>query len=81
MTGAYYSVNHLLYMIGWEKGGVGMSVNEYVKFITQTVVAHFDQPKQQRRNRRLEKKSQRAPILFRWFGVIPFAVQQMFRKK
>ncbi|RDI41168.1 YqzE family protein [Falsibacillus pallidus] len=58
-----------------------MSTNDYVKFITQTFVKHFDQPVAERREQRSIRKDQRPSLLFQWFGVIPYAFIMMFKKK
>ncbi|MFE8695463.1 YqzE family protein [Cytobacillus sp. FJAT-53684] len=58
-----------------------MNSNDYVKYITQTVVKYIDQPKDERKKYRLEKKDRREPFLFKWFGVIPYALAAMVKKK
>ncbi|MDQ0269421.1 YqzE family protein [Cytobacillus purgationiresistens] len=49
-----------------------MNSNEYVKYITQTVVKYIDQPKDERKKNREDKKEEKASVLFRWFGIIPY---------
>ncbi|WP_343803393.1 YqzE family protein [Bacillus carboniphilus] len=58
-----------------------MSMNDYVKFITQTFVQHYDQPKEKRKEKRIQKKEQKAPFLVNWFGLVPFAVLSIFKRK
>jgi len=65
-----------------------MKSNDYIKYITQTVVQYIDQPKDERKKQRLEKKQMKEPFLTKWFGVVPFAlystihsINKMKRKK
>ena len=58
-----------------------MSMNDYVKFITQTVVQHYEQPKDQRKHKKQQKKENKQPFLMRWFGLLPFAFYSIFKKK
>ncbi|MBP2240860.1 hypothetical protein J2Z40_001419 [Cytobacillus eiseniae] len=58
-----------------------MKSNDYVKYITQTVVKYIDQPKDERRKQRLNKKDIKEPFLFKWFGVIPYALHAIVKRK
>ncbi|WP_335872802.1 YqzE family protein [Bacillus sp. 2205SS5-2] len=58
-----------------------MSVNDYVKFVTQNLVQHFDKPKAERKSLRKKRKQQKASFLFRWFGVIPYILMGVFKRK
>lgn len=58
-----------------------MNTNDYVKYITQTVVKYIDQPKDERKKIREEKKNEKESFLFRWFGIIPYAILQMKKRK
>ncbi|MEW9107721.1 YqzE family protein [Cytobacillus gottheilii] len=49
-----------------------MKSNDYVKFMTETFVKYMDQPKDERKKNRQQKKVEKEPFLFRWFGVIPY---------
>lgn len=49
-----------------------MKSNDYVKFMTETFVKYIDQPKDERKKHRMQKKTEKEPFLFRWFGVIPY---------
>ncbi len=62
-------------------GGMNMNTNEYVKFLTQQFVQYYDQPKEQRKKHRLERKENRTDFISEWFGVIPFAIMMLFIKK
>ncbi|MED3571657.1 YqzE family protein [Cytobacillus praedii] len=58
-----------------------MKSNDYVKYITQTVVKYIDQPKDERKKSRLEKKNAKEPFLLKWFGIIPYAIYDLFNRK
>jgi hypothetical protein len=63
------------------KAGVTMKTNDYVKYITQTVVKYIDQPKEERKKMKLAKKEAEATFLFRWFGILPFLLMSSIKKK
>lgn len=54
-----------------------MSVNDYVKFMTQEIVQYMDKPKDDRKKQRQQKKQERQPFAVRWFGVLPYALIMM----
>lgn len=58
-----------------------MKTNDYVKYITQTVVKYIDQPKEERKRIKQAKKEAEATFLFRWFGILPFLLMSRFKKK
>lgn len=58
-----------------------MKTNDYVKYLTQTVVKYIDQPKEERKRLKQEKKEAEATFLFRWFGILPFLFMSNFKKK
>ena len=53
--------------------GERMKTNDYVKFMTQTAVKYMNQPKDERTRQRTERKNNKEPFLYRWFGVVPMA--------
>jgi YqzE-like protein len=55
-----------------EAGGVSMKTNDYVKYMTQTIVKYADQPKDERKRMRLERKEAKASFWYRWFGILPY---------
>jgi hypothetical protein len=63
------------------KAGVTMKTNDYVKYLTQTVVKYIDQPKEERKKIKQAKKEAEATFLFRWFGIIPFLLMSSIKKK
>ncbi|GAC89673.1 hypothetical protein KN10_0109 [Anoxybacillus flavithermus NBRC 109594] len=62
-----------------------MAGNDYVKFMTEQVVKYLDQPRDERKKQRQQKKEfkkqQKQPFLYRWFGVIPYAIILLFKRK
>ncbi|MCM2607145.1 YqzE family protein [Rossellomorea marisflavi] len=53
-----------------------MSVNDYVKFLTQTVVQHYNKSPQERKTIRKQRKTRKEPFLS-VFGKIPYAVGRL----
>jgi hypothetical protein len=51
-----------------------MKTNDYVKYMTQTIVKYVDQPKDERKRLRDERKLGRASFWYRWFGILPYVV-------
>ncbi|MEH7107296.1 YqzE family protein [Bacillus sp. JJ1764] len=51
-----------------------MKTNDYVKYMTQTFVKYVDQPKDERKRLRLERKQERASFWYRWFGILPYVL-------
>lgn len=58
-----------------------MKTNDYVKYITQTFVKYIDQPKDARKKLKDERKVLKEPFLLRWFGVIPYLLIGLFKRK
>ncbi|AJI22667.1 YqzE family protein [Priestia megaterium] len=58
-----------------------MKTNDYVKYMTQQFVQYMDQPKEERKTKKIQKKEERAPFANRWFGVIPLSFMLWYRKK
>jgi hypothetical protein len=54
------------------KAGVSMKTNDYVKYMTQTLVKYADQPKDERKRLREERKQAKASFWYRWFGILPY---------
>lgn len=49
-----------------------MKTNDYVKYMIQTFVKYIDQPKEERKRIRLERKESKASFWYRWFGILPW---------
>lgn len=58
-----------------------MKTNDYVKYITQTVVKYIDQPKDERIKLKQQRKDEKASFWFRWFGILPYALIGLMKKK
>jgi hypothetical protein len=58
-----------------------MKTNDYVKYMTQTIVKYVDQPKDERKRLRYERKQARASFWYRWFGILPYVVYTEIKKR
>ncbi|MBM4762272.1 YqzE family protein [Bacillus sp. B15-48] len=58
-----------------------MKTNDYVKYLTQTVVKYADQPKEDRMKSKEVRKAEKPPFLFRWFGILPYALMLFLKRK
>nr|WP_273753201.1 YqzE family protein [Alkalicoccobacillus gibsonii] len=52
-----------------------------MKFITQQAVIQMDKPTTLRKEERKQRKTARASLSFRAFGIIPMAIGWFFRRK
>lgn len=58
-----------------------MNTNDYVKYLTQTFVQYMDQPKEERKKLRAERKGLKEPFMLRWFGILPYLILFSFRRR
>jgi hypothetical protein len=58
-----------------------MSLNDYVKYLTQQAVIRMDQPKEERLTKKLERKADRQPFSTQAFGMIPLGISLFWRKR
>jgi hypothetical protein len=63
------------------KAGVSMKTNDYVKYMTQTIVKYVDQPKDERKRLRTERKETKASFWYRWFGILPYVLYFEVKKR
>jgi hypothetical protein len=63
-----------------KKGVASMAANDYVKFVTQQLVAYMDLPKEERKKRRMQRKQEKPPLAYHWFGMIPLSLRLLFRR-
>lgn len=56
-----------------------MKTNDYVRFLTQTVLEHLETPKEERLKRKMEKKEQKEPFTYKYFGSMPYIVKEGVR--
>lgn len=55
-----------------------MKTNDYVKYVTQQFTSYVDTPSEKRKALKEERKANKPPFAYRWFGLIPFALAQVF---
>lgn len=58
-----------------------MKTNDYVKYITQTVVKYMDQPKDERKKNRIEKRESKPDFIYRWFGLVPYYIMGKMKQR
>lgn len=58
-----------------------MKTNDYVKYMTQTIVKYIDQPKDERKRLRQARKEARASFWYRWFGILPYVIYSEAKKR
>lgn len=58
-----------------------MKTNDYVKYVTKTIVQYMDQPRSERKQHRFNKKQMKEPFMNKWFGIIPYVVYFLFKRK
>ncbi|WP_100373463.1 YqzE family protein [Bacillus sp. FJAT-45037] len=58
-----------------------MSLNDYVKFVTQQLVLRLDQPKEARKAEREARKADKLPLVYRTFGIVPLAIKLFLDKR
>ncbi|WP_085523380.1 YqzE family protein [Tuberibacillus sp. Marseille-P3662] len=57
-----------------------MKSNDYVKYLTEQFVQYVEQPKEQRKSSRRERKQNNTPMIGnRWFGMLPVAFNHYIR--
>lgn len=49
-----------------------MKTNDYVKFLTETIISHLDTPKDVRKEAKKMRKQQDEPLLYKMFGAMPY---------
>ncbi len=57
-----------------------MSVNDYLKYMTETFLTHFEQPKADRIKLKLERREAKLPVHFQLFGLLPVSLKMFFRR-
>ncbi|WP_445490479.1 YqzE family protein [Niallia sp. 03133] len=61
--------------------GDNMNTNDYVKYLTQTFVQYMDQPKEQRKKLKAERRDNKEPFMLRWFGILPYVIAASVKKQ
>lgn len=57
-----------------------MSTNDYVRFVTQQFVSYMNNPKEERKQKKQQRRSEKEPFLNRWFGVMPLSAALFYQK-
>jgi hypothetical protein len=58
-----------------------MSLNDYVKFLTEQAVKRMDEPKEERLTRKEVRRAERQPLSSQAFGIIPLGISLYWRKR
>lgn len=58
-----------------------MKTNDYLKFLTQTFVSYIDQPKEVKEKARQERKEEKEPFLYKWFGILPYVLYYSLKRR
>ncbi|MFK2824349.1 YqzE family protein [Bacillus sp. B190/17] len=56
-------------------------MNEYVKYFMGAFFGYLNEPKRVRKEKRRQKQAGRPAFSARWFGLLPWALRQLFHKK
>lgn len=56
-------------------------MNEYIKYFVENFLSYLNEPKQVRKEKRYQKRAGRPAFSLRWFGLLPWALRQLFYKK
>lgn len=56
-----------------------MSTNDYVRFMTQQFVSYMDAPKEDRKQKKEQRRAEKAPFLNRWFGMMPLSAALFYQ--
>ncbi|SFA71308.1 YqzE-like protein [Lentibacillus halodurans] len=57
-----------------------MSLNDYIKYLTQQITSYIDTPIEEKREKRLKNKEVPPVYSNRWLGVLPFAFKVAKKK-
>ncbi|ARK31428.1 YqzE family protein [Halalkalibacter krulwichiae] len=57
------------------------SFNDYVKFLTQQAVIRMDQPKEERKSKREERRAEKQSFPTQAFGIIPMGLSLFWKSR
>jgi hypothetical protein len=63
------------------KKRMAIKTDDYIKYLTEKVVAYMDTPADVRKEKRSLHKSTREPWVVRWFGMVPLSVLIWWNKR
>ncbi|GAA3400432.1 YqzE family protein [Paenibacillus hodogayensis] len=60
---------------------MAIKTEDYIKYLTEKVVAYMDLPPEVRKEQRSLHRSVRDPWHVRWFGLVPLSVAMWWRQR
>ncbi|MDF2658186.1 MAG: YqzE-like protein [Paenibacillus sp.] len=60
---------------------IASKTEDYIKYLTERVVAYMDTPPEVRKEQRILHKSTRMPWHVRWFGMIPLSIAIWWKRR
>jgi len=60
---------------------MAIKTEDYIKYLTEKVVAYMDMPPEVRKEQRSLNRSARDPWHVRWFGMIPLSVNIWWKRR
>lgn len=60
---------------------VFMKTNDYVKYVTKSVIQYIDKPRTEKKQTRNKKKADREPFAVKWFGILPYLFMFIRKRK
>ncbi|RKE71567.1 YqzE-like protein [Bacillus safensis] len=58
-----------------------LKTNDYVKYMTQEIIKYMNTPRDERKEHKQEKMETKPPFSQRLFGVLPFGLSMMLKKR
>ncbi|MFC5713348.1 YqzE family protein [Thalassorhabdus alkalitolerans] len=58
-----------------------MQPNPFIQYLIERFVEAIEEPEDTRKQRKIKRKEERPPLLFRWFGLLPTAIKVTFQKQ
>lgn len=58
-----------------------MSADEYVKYVTESMLKYFLSSKEEKKKIRRAKKTEKDSFSYRWFGVISLLISQRIKAR
>ncbi|KHD84849.1 YqzE family protein [Heyndrickxia ginsengihumi] len=60
---------------------MNINTNDYVKYMTETFMQHMQIPKNERKEKKLQKKNEKPSFFIRWFGTTPYYLFMFMKRK
>ncbi|WP_409301646.1 YqzE family protein [Peribacillus sp. SCS-155] len=58
-----------------------MKTNDLIKFLTQQIVRYLELPREDKKMRKENRKKSRETLYSHWFGMIPFSLMLILKRK